>query len=88
MASGAGSRSRRRRRCRSSRGRAWSAGSGETFWLGSHRYLVERGQETGEVVERAAALEREGHTVVVIGNERHVCGLIAVADTVRPEARP
>jgi Zn2+/Cd2+-exporting ATPase len=59
---------------------------GETFWLGSHRYLVERGQETGEVVERAAALERAGHTVVVIGNERQVCGLIAVADTVRPEA--
>ena len=59
---------------------------GETFWLGSHRYLVERGQETSEVVDRAAALEQAGHTVVVIGNERHVCGLIAVADTVRPEA--
>ncbi len=59
---------------------------GETFWLGSHRYLAERGQETGEVVERAAALERAGHTVVAIGNQRHVCGLIAIADTVRPEA--
>jgi Cd2+/Zn2+-exporting ATPase len=59
---------------------------GETFWLGSHRYLVERGQETGEVIDRAAALEQAGHTVVVIGNERQVCGLIAVADTVRPEA--
>jgi HflK protein len=58
----------------------------ETFWLGSHRYLMERGQETSEVVDRAAALERAGHTVVVIGNERQVCGLIAVADTVRPEA--
>ena len=46
----------------------------------------ERGQETGEVAEQAAALERAGRTVVVIGNERHVCGLIAVADTVRPEA--
>jgi Cd2+/Zn2+-exporting ATPase len=57
----------------------------ETFWLGSHRYLVERGQETNEVVDRAAALEQAGRTVVVIGNERHVCGLIAVADTVRPE---
>ena len=59
---------------------------GETFWLGSHRYLVERGQETSEAVERAAALEQAGRTVVVIGNERHICGLIAVADTVRPEA--
>jgi Zn2+/Cd2+-exporting ATPase len=59
---------------------------GEAYWLGSHRYLVERGQETSEVTERAIALEQAGHTVVVIGNERHVCGLIAVADTVRPEA--
>jgi Cd2+/Zn2+-exporting ATPase len=59
---------------------------GEIFWLGSHRYLVERGQETSAVVDRAAALERAGHTVVVIGNEQRVCGLIAVADTVRPEA--
>ena len=80
------SRSRRRKACRSSRGRACRPFRGETFWLGSHRYVVERGQETGEVVDRAAALERAGHTVVVIGNERHVCGLIAVADTVRPEA--
>jgi Cd2+/Zn2+-exporting ATPase len=32
-------------------------------------------------------LEGEGKTVIVIGNDRHVCGLIAVADTVRPEAR-
>ena len=37
--------------------------------------------------ERAAALEQAGRTVVVVGNERHVCGLIAVADAVRPEAR-
>ena len=60
---------------------------GERFWLGSHRYLEERGQETPELHERAEAYEREGHTVVVIGNDRHVCGLVAIADTVRPEAR-
>ena len=60
---------------------------GETFWLGSHRYLVERGQETPETGKRAEEFERQGRTVVVIGNENHVCGLIAVADTVRPAAR-
>jgi len=59
---------------------------GETYWLGSHRYLMERGQDSVEVAERAEALEQGGHTVVVIGNERRACGLIAVADTVRPEA--
>ncbi len=60
---------------------------GERFWLGSHRYLEERGQETPEVHERAEAFEREGQTVVAIGNDRHVCGLLAIADSVRPEAR-
>ncbi len=60
---------------------------GENFWLGSHRYLMERGQETAEIKTQAEALEREGRTVVVIGDEDHVWGLIAVADTVRPVAR-
>jgi Cd2+/Zn2+-exporting ATPase len=32
-------------------------------------------------------LEADGKTVIAVGNARHVCGLIAVADTVRPEAR-
>ncbi|MCT9000463.1 heavy metal translocating P-type ATPase [Chelativorans intermedius] len=60
--------------------------AGEPFWLGSHRYLVERGQQDPEVGRQAEALEREGKTVVAIGNDRHVCGLLAIADTVRPGA--
>ncbi len=34
-----------------------------------------------------AALGESGHSVIVIGNEKHVCGLIAVADAVRDNAR-
>jgi Cd2+/Zn2+-exporting ATPase len=60
---------------------------GELFWLGSHRYVVERGQDAPEVARQAEALEVDGKTVIAIGNPRHVCGLIAVADTVRPKAR-
>ena len=56
---------------------------GEAYWLGSHRYLIERGQETSDVTDRAEMLERDGKTVVVIGNDRHVCGLLAIADTMR-----
>jgi len=59
----------------------------ERFWLGSHRYLLERGQETPEISACAEALEREGKTVIAIGNEQHVCGLLALSDTVRPEAK-
>ena len=59
---------------------------GTEFWVGSHRYLEERGQETAEVHERLEAMARAGRTVVVVGNDRHVCGFIALADRVRPEA--
>lgn len=60
---------------------------GEAFWLGSHRYVVERKQDTPEVARIAEGLEADGKTVLVVGNTRHVCGLIAVADTIRPQAR-
>lgn len=59
---------------------------GKEYWLGSHRYLEERGQETAEVHDRLEALSREGKTVVVVGDASHVCGLIALADEVRPES--
>ena len=57
---------------------------GEAFWLESHRYVVERGQDAPEIARQATALEAEGQTVIVVGNSRHDCGLISLADTVRP----
>jgi Cd2+/Zn2+-exporting ATPase len=62
--------------------------NGKRYWLGSHRYLEERGQETPEVHAQLEALSRSGRTVVVIGNEEHVCGFIALADTLRPDVAP
>src|SRR3546814_4600567 len=52
----------------------------------SHRYVIERCQDSPEASRQAEALEQEGKTVVAIGNDRHLCGLIAIADTVRPGA--
>lgn len=60
---------------------------GQAYWLGSHRYLEERGQETEEVHQKLEALAQAGRTVVVMGNDQHVCGFIALADKVRPEAK-
>lgn len=60
---------------------------GRGYWLGSHRYLEERGQETPDVHERLEALSVAGHSVVVVGNDAHVCGFIALADRLRSEAR-
>lgn len=59
---------------------------GQPYWLGSHRYLVERGLETNDVRRRLEAIAQAGRTVIVIGDDTHVGGLIALADSVRPEA--
>lgn len=56
------------------------------YWLGSHRFLEQRGEESAEQHALAERLEAGGRTVVVIGSDRHVCGMIALADPVRPEA--
>ena len=58
---------------------------GREFWVGSHRYLEERGQEVPEVHEMIEKLSGYGSSVVVVGNDRHVCGVIALADRPRPE---
>jgi Cd2+/Zn2+-exporting ATPase len=60
---------------------------GRPFWLGSHRYLEERGQETPEVHAQIEQMSAAGRTVVVIGNDKHVCGFITLADEVRPQCR-
>ncbi len=59
---------------------------GVELWLGSHRYLEERGEETPDVHRRLEALAVGGRSVVVVGDATHVCGLIAIADRVRPNA--
>jgi Cd2+/Zn2+-exporting ATPase len=60
---------------------------GKEYWLGSHRYLEERGQETAEIHRTLEGMSQAGRTVVVVGTADHVCGLIAIADPVRPETR-
>ncbi|NLF23253.1 MAG: heavy metal translocating P-type ATPase, partial [Lentisphaerae bacterium] len=59
---------------------------GRPCWVGSHRMLHERGLERAAVHRQLEAFEDAGHSVVVVGNETQVCGLIAVADTIRPGA--
>lgn len=56
------------------------------IWLGSHRLLEERGQETPEMHRQLEEMEQDGSSVVVVGKQEHVCGLIALADRIRPHA--
>ena len=60
--------------------------NGVAYWLGSHRYLEERGQETPAVHDRLESLSSAGRTVVVVGKDDHVCGFVTLADAVRPES--
>ncbi|NGX61134.1 MAG: putative cadmium-transporting ATPase [Chlamydiae bacterium] len=57
------------------------------FWIGSHRFMHERGNETDEIHQKALELEDAGHTIIAIGTENHVCGLIGVADAPRAWVR-
>jgi Cd2+/Zn2+-exporting ATPase len=50
--------------------------------------MHEKGTETPAVHEKAESLEDAGHSVVAIGNDEHVCGLISIADTPRRQAGP
>jgi Zn2+/Cd2+-exporting ATPase len=61
---------------------------GRLIWLGSHRLLEERGQETPEMHQQLEDMERDGSSVIVLGRNHHVCGFLALADEVRDEALP
>ena len=60
---------------------------GKKYWLGSHRYLEELGQETTDVHRAIEERSASGQTVVVMGTDDHVCGFVTLADPVRPESR-
>ncbi len=61
--------------------------NGELFWIGSHRFMHEKMQEDEHVHKIASELEGAGHSIIALGNQQHVIGLISVADSPRPSIR-
>ncbi len=62
---------------------------GETrYWIGSHRFMHEKGAESPEVHEAALEIEDAAHTLVALGSDSHVCGLIGVSDRIRETSAP
>jgi Cd2+/Zn2+-exporting ATPase len=59
---------------------------GSRYWIGSHRYLEERSQEPQELHGRLVDYAKRGLTVVLVGSDHHVLGLLALTDQVRPDA--
>ncbi|MCH9630975.1 MAG: Cadmium-transporting ATPase [Chlamydiia bacterium] len=55
----------------------------QAYWMGSHRFMHEKGQETEEIHKTAEELEDAGHTVIAIGNAEKIIGLVSIADEPR-----
>ncbi|MDM7922086.1 MAG: heavy metal translocating P-type ATPase [Pyrinomonadaceae bacterium] len=55
--------------------------------LGNERLMTERAIETGDAVERSNALASDGKTPMFAAVDGKLAGLIAVADTVKPESK-
>jgi Cd2+/Zn2+-exporting ATPase len=60
---------------------------GEVFYIGNHRLFEENGWCEEEIHPFLEEIEKRTHTAVVIGSERNVMGIIAIADAVRENAR-
>jgi Cd2+/Zn2+-exporting ATPase len=59
---------------------------GVRYWIGNHRLLLEAGHDQAGLARQASRLEDAGHSVVILGDDTTVRGLIGVADALRPEA--
>ena len=65
---------------------------GHAYFVGNHRFTHELGVCSPEIERRLAVIESQGQSVIVVGHRPHdncrgeVLGIIAVGDTVRPDA--
>jgi Cd2+/Zn2+-exporting ATPase len=66
---------------------------GHAYFVGNHRFAHELGVCSEDVETRLAAIEARGQSVVVVGHRPHdgckgeVLGIIAIGDTLRPNAK-
>jgi heavy metal translocating P-type ATPase len=54
--------------------------------VGNPRFLADRGVDLGQLRSRVEALEAAGRTVIGVAREGRVLGIIALGDTLRPDA--
>ncbi|MFK3741346.1 heavy metal translocating P-type ATPase [Massilia sp. TN1-12] len=59
---------------------------GKTYYLGNQRLLDEQGADNAHVSSVLEGIESRGQTGVVLFNAEETLGVIAMADTLRPEA--
>ena len=61
--------------------------NGRKYWIGSHRFMHEKGSELPDFHKKAEELEAQGKSVIAMGTDDHVCGLISLADEVKDTSR-
>ena len=62
---------------------------GKTLWVGSQKLMEEAGAALSvEALQQAASLQQAGKSLMWVAEDRQALGLIALADTLRPEAAP
>ncbi|WP_454838532.1 heavy metal translocating P-type ATPase [Pseudomonas mohnii] len=59
---------------------------GRKIWLGNRRLFARQGIATEAAEEHLIRLEADGKTAMLIGVDDRLLGVIAVADTIKPEA--
>ena len=59
----------------------------ESILLGNRRLFAREGIDLGAADAAMAALESQGKTAMLVGRGKTVAGIIAVADTLKPEAK-
>ena len=64
-----------------------ASADGKQYLVGNARLQQDKGVLLNEYRESIEGLESKGKTVVLVGSEGHLLGLIAITDTVRPGAK-
>jgi Cd2+/Zn2+-exporting ATPase len=59
---------------------------GEAYWIGNHRLAIEKDAFDSGIKSQTEALQNAGRTVVILGKEDSVCGLIGIADEPRDDS--
>jgi Cu+-exporting ATPase len=57
---------------------------GRTVVVGNRSMVEERGEVTGDLIERAEALRREGQTAMFVAVDGRAAGILGVADPIKP----
>ncbi|MBN1485794.1 MAG: cadmium-translocating P-type ATPase [Chloroflexia bacterium] len=60
---------------------------GQRFYVGNHTFFHSWGCRTEEVCRQIADLEAAGQTVILVGSESDIWGVLSLADRVRPQSR-